>query len=129
VNYLRPNRRKDRNKDEAALQFMEFAVTLPCLCCHFAMWKDWLREPAAAGRLTALMIVGARQRGVEFAHIGGNMAAKASNWHGVPLCKSHHTEGPLSEHALKGRFGAYWGLDIEAIIAQLNAVFRELDDF
>lgn len=96
---LRPNRRKDRNKDPRGLAYMAWIRTLPCAVCN--------------GRYY-----------VECAHIGGNIAAKASNFRCIPLCRGHHRLWPESEEKLKRRFGPHHGIDVEALILKLNQEFE-----
>jgi len=99
---LKPDRRKDRNKDPRSLAFLEFVKTKPCVI------EECVRPE------------------IEAAHIGGNSAAKASNYRAIPLCTHHHRDSPASQETLKSSFGTYWGLDIEAIIRRLNEEFDSL---
>jgi len=105
---LRPFSRRTRNVDQDGLDFMEFVKGYPCAACYFLEYREGL--PARVGVS-------------EFAHYGGNSAAKAPNLRGLPLCRQHHQDGLFSQESLKKRFGAYWGIDVEAIIGRLQAAF------
>lgn len=126
MSHLRPNRRKDRNKDQRARDFMEWVKTLPCVCCYVEQWRDWIEGDFAQPLFTALVLHGLRKGHRESiaAHIGGGMAAKASNWHTIPLCLHHHDSGaPDCEHVLKCRFGEHWGIATNILFEGLRAQF------
>ncbi len=97
---------------------MEWVRTLPCCVCYSSVWSALRPEEY---NWTLALQVGP----TEFAHIGGKSAAKAPNFHGIPLCHKHHDSGqPDCEHMLKAKFGPHWGLDIEALILKLNEDFN-----
>lgn len=105
MNILRPNRRKDRNRDAESLQYLKWLLTLPCLICSM------LRIPQRS-RTTA-------------AHLDGTTGAKGSNWSAVPLCQvEHHQYGEHSEEKLQRRFWGFWGLDKDEALRQLHERFR-----
>lgn len=123
MSILRPNRRKDRNKDPEARAFMAWVKCLPCCVCYLELYAD--------RALLAAVIELAAFTGnplSEFAHIGGNAAAKASNWHGIPLCTEHHRTGPNCQERLKAGFGEFWGIDVQQTIAALREEYSHTLD-
>lgn len=107
MSILRPNRRRDRNDDPKGKEFMLWVKGKPCVVCS----RGW---PSP------------NPKSVEFMHIGGNIAAKASNMHGLPGCTYHHRGAKYCQENLKGQFGAYYGFDVEREIDKLVAEFEGL---
>lgn len=106
MSVLRPNRRKDRNSDAEGLRFMAWIrETQECLICK---------------------LLGLKQRTVtEAAHVGGNLAAKVSNWRTIPLCYAHHRDGSATcEEILKRSFWRFYGLDRETTLQDLRERFE-----
>jgi len=102
---LHPLRRKDRNLDPEAKRYMAWLHNLPCLICK---------------------MLGERQSSrTEAAHLGGNLAAKASNWDCVPLCGAHHRTDPNCEERLKRKFWEFWGLDKDTVLQGLWERFKK----
>ncbi len=134
---LRTNSRRSRNYDPSGLDFMVWCQDLKCVVCYRDEWNKWLalNPNAITVRLCTWFYP---KNDVEvksqFMHIGGNIAAKAPNRHGLPGCERHHlgTGMPLkdndSQEHLKGRFGAYHGIDTEALITRLNAAYEAEKD-
>jgi len=123
---LHPNDRRTRNDDPRGLAFMEFVKGYPCVICWGfpeppgtcqVFWEyekaNGCPSQAHCGR-------------TEAAHIGGSASAKASNFRVIPLGARHHRTDPNCQEILKDRFGPHWGLDVEALIAALNAEFDRL---
>lgn len=114
---LRPLSRRTRNADPEGKAFMKFVRQYPCLICRIAY----------AGAIDLFDQFGlpylTPQFGpTRFAHIGGTSAAKAQNFHGIPLCDEHHnSNNPACEHKLKAKFGPHWGIDVEVLILRLRA--------
>lgn len=102
---LRPTRRKDRNADPKGRAFMLWCKRKPCCVCS----RGW-HSPTS--------------RLIEFAHVGGGIAAKASNMHGIPLCMHHHRTSKYCQENLKGQFGDYYGFDVEKEITRLVEEFE-----
>ncbi len=88
---------------------MEWVKTLRCLICE---------------------LLGQRQATItEAAHIGGNAAAKASNWHTIPLCYEHHRSGKAHcEEVLKRRFWDFYGLVKEVVFQNLRNRYERQKD-
>ena len=114
VSILRPNRRKDRNRDANARRYMLWCQELACVACYAGLWRDWL---ALDGRPHPPDGIS------EAAHVGGNIAAKANNWCCVPLCTYHHRGNVNSEENLKRRFWNKLGVDGYAVMAKLKEWF------
>jgi len=126
---LRPLARKNRTTDKRSWDFMEFVTRFPCCITRKDQWDDFLTEKAETYRCFLTYADFQNDAPREFAHIGGGMAAKASNYHGIPLTKWHHTGHSTSkfnhhcEHALKADFAEFHNIPMEAIIDRLYECF------
>jgi hypothetical protein len=62
----------------------------------------------------------------EAAHVGDRgLSQKCPDRQAIPLCKWHHTEGPESHHRLGKQFWATWGIDRDALLAQLQERYEK----
>jgi hypothetical protein len=81
--------------------YLAWIRTLPCVVC-------------LAGEIS-------QHSPTEAAHVGERgLRQKCSDRHTVPLCGEHHREGPYAQHRIGARFWMFWGLDRDAIIADLQ---------
>ena len=81
-------------------------------------YRAWIRRQAC-------VCCGSR-RYIECAHVGiRGLGVKSSDFETLPLCSSHHVQGPESHHALGRKFFEYWNLDRYALIAALNKRYMD----
>ncbi len=67
-------------------------------------------------------VKGCKSRYQEAAHTGDRaLGRKAKDRQAIPLCPYHHTTGPHCYHRGRRAFEAFHGLDIAALIQELNA--------
>ena len=81
-------------------------------------YKAWIRRQPC-------VCCGSR-RYIECAHVGlRGHGQKCSDFETLPLCPTHHVQGPESHHALGKRFWLVWGLDRHKLIEELNERYRK----
>lgn len=97
-------RRHNRKRDKT---YMAFIASLACLVC-------------------SLPGKGPQQYRTEVAHVGDRgLMQKCSDRETLPLCTMHHTLAPESQHRAGKKFWWLWGIDRDAEIARLNALYEQ----
>jgi hypothetical protein len=110
---VRSATRKRLGKDAT---YLEFIHSLPCCVCALLaglieknLGQDWAPEQATP---------------TEAAHVGERgMSQKCNDRETIPLCQEHHREGKRSHHKLGKGFWAYWRIDRDALLSQLQEEF------
>lgn len=87
------------------LEYLQFIRLQPCMCCHILSEKQ--SSPTEA------------------AHIGEvrGLRQKAPDSTAVPLCRQHHTQGPLAHHKLGKFFFPTWRIDREETIRKYQRLY------
>lgn len=113
ANILRPNRRKNRKRDLAYLQFIR---EQPCLLC----WRNGRRFGGIWGK--------GQETLTEAAHVGERgLGTKCDDREAIPLCAFHHRTGNESHHVLGKLFWGRHKLDKAELIAKYNQLFEDRD--
>lgn len=110
------SRSATRNRVGKNPTYLAWIRTLPCVVCLMVVAKSSWHE------IHAFMF---QRTATEAAHVGERgLSQKCPDRETLPLCRWHHTEGPESHHRLGKRFWTVWGLDRDALIAELNGRFK-----
>ncbi len=95
-------------------EYLAFVRQHGCVVCHLGMLVRDEDEPCVQASLT------------EAAHVGlRGLSQRCSDTETLPLCATeHHREGPESAHVLSKHFWRVHGLNRDALIAQMQALYR-----
>lgn len=95
--------------------YLAWIRTKPCIACYtdaIAVYGPEILDTEPSGL-------------VEAAHFGlRGLGQKCPGRRAGPLCAGHHRTGKDSHHVLGKRFWEFHNLDMEAIIAWLNAAYE-----
>lgn len=102
--YTRPRPRRRKRPAGRDPQYRAWILRQPCLVCRIHGYRQCTRT--------------------EGHHPGPRgLGQKVPDRRQLPICTVHHRSGSVSAHVLGKKFAEYHGIDLEAAIRRLNALY------